>query len=69
MNKIHVGQSQIIKPLCTTCENIQCDNPIIEKKVSVFGRVGTVKIYQMSENDMYLVKSCPGYMEEYLEDE
>ena len=66
MTKIHVGQNKVIKPLCTTCENIQCDNPIVKKRVSVFGTVGEVRLYEMADG-YHMVKSCPGYMEEFEE--
>jgi hypothetical protein len=60
--------NKVIHPLCTTCSNSGCSNPIVEQKISVFGMIKTTRIYDLGDTKFYVLK-CEGYhkMDEGLE--
>jgi len=62
-NKILTGFNKVVNPLCSSCTNTGCTNPIVEKKVSVFGQVKTSRLYDMGTMSYYVVR-CDGYFKE-----
>ena len=59
--KLVGGMMDIKKPLCTSCYNKSCTNPIVVKKVSVMGIVHTSKLYQSGQRMFFVVK-CDGFV-------
>ena len=49
-----------VEPLCNSCTQVDCSNPVHKKKVSVFGVNKEWYIY-MAGGQMYQVVSCMGY--------
>ena len=53
-------------PLCSKCFNAECTNPIVDKKISLFGVIHSTKLYK-ANNTYYSVTECNGFQE--VEDE
>ena len=62
LTKLVVTPVGPLTPLCNTCINKNCGNPVEEKSVSVFGKVEKHKIYSRSGIDMRIVIECKGYI-------
>lgn len=61
MAKVPIGIQGIQYPLCDSCSNIHCDNPIEPVQISIFGVNQTVRMYK--RNDKHLaVFGCEGYI-------
>lgn len=56
-----VGDGDIIKPLCNSCTNLDCGNPIEKKLVSAVNRLETWKIYKTARGVPGAVVNCEGY--------
>ena len=67
-NKLLVGFNKVATPLCTGCANAGCSNPIVDKKISVFGKVMSTRLYQTGGSTFMVVK-CEGYQPMHQEDE
>lgn len=61
--KLPVGPSGVNLPLCESCKNKECGNPISLVDVSVFGVSQKIKLYK-SGSSLYGVYNCDGYMPE-----
>ena len=59
-NKIQAGFTKVARPLCTNCTNRGCTNPIVNKKISVFGKIMSTRLYD-SGYGHFMVVSCEGY--------
>jgi len=66
--RIYADFNKVIKPLCSTCVNHGCENPIVEHKISVFGVIQTTRLYKTGTH-MFQVTECDGYRGELDEDE
>jgi hypothetical protein len=66
--KILTDFNKVVKPLCSTCTNHSCTNPISEKKISVFGQVYTGRLF-CSGDSYFMVTRCDGYRGETIESE
>lgn len=51
----------VVEPLCQSCENKSCSNPIETTKVSVFGINKQLRLY-VSNNKPQVVVQCEGYI-------
>jgi hypothetical protein len=59
-DRMCVDFNKTIRPLCTSCVNIGCSNPIVDKKISVFGTVMTTQLYETGTASFF-VMGCDGY--------
>jgi hypothetical protein len=50
----------LVKPLCNSCQTLDCSNPILIKDISVFGSVQKFKVYYRG-GDFLFVVGCDGY--------
>lgn len=55
--------NRVVKPICSNCKNTNCSNPIQEKKISIFGKVYSTKVYNMG-NGFFIVSECEGFIED-----
>ncbi|MFW5891113.1 MAG: hypothetical protein ACOCUI_02740 [bacterium] len=67
VRSLEKGIANLKKPLCTRCSNTSCTNPIIEKKISIFGINYTTKLLQSADR-MFFVISCEGFQMEEKEE-
>jgi len=67
-NKIQAGFNKVVTPLCTHCKNRGCSNPIEEKKISIFGRTMTSRMF-VTGSGVFMVVACEGYQAPQAEDE
>lgn len=70
-NKVYTDFNKVIRPLCSSCSNHACTNPVKEKKISVFGQVYTGRLFYNGDS-YFVVTSCEGYRgikQEYDEDD
>jgi len=59
-NKIYTDFNKVVRPLCSSCTNHSCTNPVKEKKVSVFGKIYTGRFFYNGDT-FFVVTSCEGY--------
>jgi len=59
--QLTVTTKGLIRPLCNSCKNKDCENPIEEKEVWVFGFKEQMKCYCVSSN-IDIVINCDGYV-------
>jgi len=59
-SSIEATFNKVVSPLCSRCINRTCTNPISEKKMSVFGKVHTTRLYQMG-TAFFMVVECDGF--------
>lgn len=52
----------VTEPLCNTCAQSDCSNPIKSKQISVFGKIEKWNVL-VSGNQAYQVVTCTGYMD------
>lgn len=55
-------------PLCQSCNNKGCGNPVSTVDISIFGIQQKVKVYR-SGSSLMAVSSCEGYMPSSLKSE
>lgn len=55
------GLLNMQRPLCTTCVNRTCTNPIVDKKLSIMGVIHTSRMFQSCDRFFFVVQ-CDGYM-------
>jgi hypothetical protein len=55
--------NKVVSPLCSKCKNVNCTNPIVEKKISVFGKVHTTRLFN-GGHGLFVVTKCDGFLEE-----
>jgi len=63
-----VDYNKVLPPLCSTCVNNGCSNPIVDHKVSVVGKIHTSRLYKVGGH-YFQVMQCEGYRGEIDEDE
>jgi hypothetical protein len=66
-SKVYSDFNKIIRPLCSSCTNHSCTNPVAEKKISVFGKIYTGRFF-FNGNAYFMVQSCEGYRGNVEED-
>jgi hypothetical protein len=49
-----------IKPLCETCQTLDCTNPIEKRKVSILGVTKEIKVFS-SVDEANIVILCDGF--------
>ena len=59
-SKIQAGFNKVVRPLCTSCCNRGCTNPIVDTKIAVFGKVMSSRLYQTGDT-YFMVVQCDGY--------
>ena len=52
----------VMEPLCNTCTQVDCSNPIRRKTVSLFGKNVEWEVF-MAGDGAYQVVTCLGYTE------
>lgn len=57
-----LNEKGVIAPLCNTCIQVECSNPIKKKSISIFGKTEQWNVY-MARDQAYQVTHCAGYME------
>jgi hypothetical protein len=60
--------NKTISPLCSKCKNINCSNPIENKKISIFGKVHNTKLYSYGTS-YYIVYECDGFLKDEEDNE
>jgi len=68
LDKLPVSINGVAEPLCESCANRDCSNPIRPCKVSVFGVTKVRKCY-VSNNSPSFVVQCEGFIPEMSSDE
>ena len=63
MAKLPVGPGGVMRPLCDSCVNKECGNPIELVDISIFGVQQNMRMYRSGSNLM-AVAACEGYMNE-----
>jgi hypothetical protein len=63
MERLLVGPTGAMQPLCNNCQTRDCDNPIRPMQVTVFGQKTSWKIYAKA-NKASMVVQCEGYSQE-----
>ena len=66
-SKLQVGFNKVATPLCTHCQNRGCTNPIVDKKVSVFGKIMSTRLYEAGGSS-FMVVACEGYQAPLFDD-
>jgi len=61
MAKLPVGPGGVQMPLCESCVNKECGNPVSLVDISVFGVLQKVKLYKSGSSFM-AVTNCEGFM-------
>ena len=51
-----------MQPLCNTCTQVDCNNPIRKKKISIFGKMEEWQVYMVG-SQAYQVVQCTGYQD------
>ena len=67
VEKLMIGPQGQMEPLCNSCINRECSNPIERKQISVFGVTKTYRLFCNSGN-VHAIVDCEGYVPEHLED-
>ena len=65
-SKVYSDYNKVIRPLCSTCTNESCMNPIVDCKVSVYGKIVSSRLYKTANSEFFVV-SCEGYRGEEVE--
>ena len=65
-NKVQAGFNKVARPLCTSCVNKGCTNPIVDTKISVFGKIMSSRMYQAG-GTYFMVIQCDGYQSPEIE--
>lgn len=68
MSKLAVGPGGVQFPLCESCINKECGNPITLVDVSVFGVMQKIKLYKSGSSFMAVI-NCEGYMPDKYRDD
>ena len=61
LSKLIITPKGELKPLCNSCVSPDCENPIEEKSISVFGLIEKYKVYVGGIDDRIVVQ-CLGYI-------
>lgn len=61
IDKLPVGNKGVVLPLCNLCQSGDCENPIEECYISVFG-VNTKYRLFVSNNNKKMVIACEGFI-------
>lgn len=61
MAKLPVGPGGVHMPLCESCLNKECGNPISFVDISIFGVVEKIKLHKSGSGFMAVI-NCEGYM-------
>ena len=56
-----INSKGVMKPLCNTCTQTECTNPIRKKLVSIFGRNEEWEVF-CAGSQAYQVVQCIGYL-------
>jgi len=62
INKLLVSPMGIVEPLCTSCDCVDCTNPIRRIVVSQLGINKKHRLYATAYNEFMVVIDCPGYI-------
>lgn len=54
--------NKVVRPLCSSCKNRNCSNPIESKKVSIFGKVHSTRVYNTGSG-FFIVSYCDGFID------
>lgn len=60
LSKLSVGPDGVQRPLCHSCKNSECGNPIELVQVSIFGVTEKMKLYRSGDNSLPVIR-CEGY--------
>lgn len=71
MTKLPVGPGGVVSPLCDSCVNRECGNPVSLVNITVFGIEKKTRLHRSGSSFM-AVANCEGYIhsnkEEYVDD-
>ena len=62
INRPILNDKGAMEPLCNTCVQAECSNPIKKKSISIFGKIVKWNVF-VSGNQAYQVINCSGYLE------
>ena len=60
-SRLTKGVLNTLKPLCTSCKNNSCTNPIADKKISIMGVVHTARLFNIGDKFFFVTK-CDGFV-------
>jgi hypothetical protein len=61
MSRLNINSRGVISPLCDTCKTKDCSNPIEKKRVSMFGAIKEIRVFNRGM-DYVIVIGCEGYL-------
>lgn len=61
LTQLIVTEQGVAEPLCNSCKCADCENPIEEKEVSVFGVLKKVRVYMRRDTPHYVIECLEGY--------
>ena len=67
-NRVLTDFNKVIRPLCSSCTNTACSNPVYNKKISVFGQIYSGRVYTSGSLDFF-VTACDGYRGNFEDEE
>lgn len=63
LTKLFVTNKGFLKPLCTNCQTIDCENDIEIQKVSIMGITTEYRLLTKKDGS-YIVSSCEGFIDD-----
>lgn len=60
VNKLVTSHQGFVKPLCSDCKTIDCDNPIEKRKISILGINKEMKVFVRGDDASFVI-FCEGY--------
>ena len=61
MARLPVGPDGVQMPLCESCSNKDCGNPVFIVDISVFGVMQKIKLHRSGSSFMAVI-NCDGYL-------
>jgi|19_taG_2_1085344.scaffolds.fasta_scaffold03244_3 hypothetical protein len=61
LTKLIITEKGVHEPLCNSCTCVDCENPIEEKKISVFGVNKKAKVFMRRDTAHFVVECLEGY--------
>jgi len=68
LDKLPVSVNGVAEPLCESCANRDCSNPIRPCKISVFGITKVRKCYVSNQAPSFVIQ-CEGFIPDIYSDE
>jgi len=65
LKSLLVSPNGVFSPLCCSCSNESCENPIERRKVSVFGIIKEMKVFVQREEESCVVE-CDGFISDKI---